>query len=273
MKFLSVLAGISIAILVAVVWIRAGEDSNPDAIGASPEVVSPSAALNFPSDSNLSSQTEPDSKKKNRESAQFNVSNTNTVQRDDAIDIPGHPTLEMRLSEMARRRNGQTFDPDEVMEAVKEPAAWQIESTAGDKLLLSEEEMKDGREFIRFKRLKLETLVEGDTLELPIAQTGSVYRARITKTRSNSDGSVTWYGTLVNGAAPVVREDGSAYDVSFTSGKRVVSGGMFTPEGHFVLETVEDQGWIATSQTLFKQDEKEPCVLVPPGHVPPANDP
>ncbi|WP_150304657.1 hypothetical protein [Pseudomonas saliphila] len=176
---------------------------------------------------------------------------------------PDYPTMAMRLHEMSARRDGRAFDSAQVRDALSASAAWNASDDAGAGLDLSDEERNDGREFIEFKRMKLETLVAGDTLELPISQSGQIYQAEITQALANSDGSVTWHGKLVDELGAVTDESGSAYDVTFTSGQRMASGGMFTPEGHFVIEAVGEQGWIANASTLFKFDENEPDYVIP----------
>lgn len=176
---------------------------------------------------------------------------------------PDYPTMAMRLHEMTARRNGQAFDAGQVRDALAASAAWEASDNAGAGLDLTEEERNDGREFIEFKRMKLETLVAGDKLELPLSQNGQTYQAEITQALANSDGSVTWHGTLIDELGAVTDESGSAYDVTFTSGQRMASGGMFTPEGHFVIEAVGEQGWIANASTLFKFDENVPDYIIP----------
>lgn len=176
---------------------------------------------------------------------------------------PDYPSIDMRLHEMHSRRDGTSYDANEIKQAVLEPTAWQSSNAPGEGLDLTAEEQQDGREFITFNRLKLETLVTGDTLEIPIAQTGQTYQAKITASTSNDDGSVTWHGQLHDALGPISNDSGHSYDVTFTSGNTMVSGGIFTPEGHFVLESADEQGWISNASTLFKFDENEPDFIIP----------
>ena len=192
------------------------------------------------------------------------VTDADLLQEPQLIELnPDYPTMAMRLHEMTARRDGQDFDPAQVRDALAASAAWEASDEAGAGLDLTDEELNDGREFIEFKRIKLESLVAGDTLELPINQSGQIYKAEITQAVANSDGSVTWHGKLVDELGAVTDESGSAYDVTFTSGQRMASGGMFTPEGHFVIEAVGEQGWIANASTLFKFDEDVPDYIIP----------
>ena len=174
-----------------------------------------------------------------------------------------YPSLDMRLHEMQSRRQGGDYDPDAVEQAVLEPTAWKNSEAPGSDLDLTDEEKQDGREFIQFNRLKLETLVSGDTLDIPIAQTGQTYQAKITHSEVNNDGSVTWHGQLHDELGPLNNDSGKPYEVTFTSGNTMVSGGIFTPDGHFVLESANEQGWIGNASTLFKFDENEPDFIIP----------
>ncbi|MGB3620195.1 MAG: hypothetical protein WBA20_02515 [Ketobacter sp.] len=177
-----------------------------------------------------------------------------------------YPDLDMRLHEMNGRSAGKTYDPEEVKQVLFEESAWEASDKPGDELALSDEEIGDGREFIQFKRLKLDSLVAGDQLDIPINQTGKTYQAEITQAVVNSDGSVTWNGQLMDELGDVSSESGSPYSVTITSGQAIVSGGIFTPEGHFVIEAVGEQGWIANASTLFKFDENKPDYVIPETH-------
>lgn len=272
MKSLYVIALFFLCVVATVLWMQSKEDSLPGA-DAPPVEASPRAGAGPPPD--LSSSQPPSPPSAADPSARPQPSAGASKKGPEHVDLaalnPDYPTLAMRLEEMSARRNGRSFDPQAVMEALAAPGAWESAPAPGEKLSLSEEEMQDGREFIRFDRLKLETLVKGDMLELPVNQAGAVFKARITRARGNADGSVTWRGTLMDDAGPVVGEDGTPYLVTFTSGDKVVSGGVFTPQGHFVIQAVEEQGWLAPSSTLFKPNAKESCALVP-GQNQPAHE-
>lgn len=174
-----------------------------------------------------------------------------------------YPNLDMRLHEMNGRNVGTTYDADAVREVLFETSAWTATDDPGERLELNAEQISDGREFIQFRRLKLDSLVAGDQLEIPIQQTGKTYQAEITQAVVNVDGSVTFNGQLMDELGAVSSESGSPYSVTITSGKDIVSGGIFTPEGHFVLEAVGNQGWIANASTLFTFDESKPDYVIP----------
>lgn len=174
-----------------------------------------------------------------------------------------YPTLDMRMDEMNARRPDQSFNEDAVREALLQERMWQEHGQPSDELGLSVEEKHDGREFILFDRLRLETLVAGDEIEIPIQQANKTYRASITESHVNADGSVTWNGELFDELGAVKDQAGNPATLTLTSGDRMMSGGMFTPEGHFVIEAKHSQGWIASAHTLFKFNENEPDVVIP----------
>ena len=173
-----------------------------------------------------------------------------------------YPNLEMRLSELSKRRPDWNFAADQVREAVLTPDSWHSIDPPKDQLSLADDEWMDGREFIQLNRLKLETLVAGDRLQLPLDQTNKTYEAKITQTRVNRNGTLSWQGELVDALGSVSDEDGRRYQVNFTAGKQTTSGGIFTPEGHFVVQVNGDYGWIARASTLYKQPDT-PDFLIP----------
>lgn len=265
MKWFLGIVGFFVIVTVAAIWMHSDQNSTQGDIVATSGRSSPEAVKQK---NPKSTPSKPTAKQENHVDIPSSAvsENMDSPRNDDTVLAalnPDYPTLDSRLNAMSARRGGQTFDPDEVSEALEKPAAWQTGDAPGDKLTLSDEEINDGREFIRFDRLRLETLVKGDVLDLPMTQTKEKYSVKINKTSGNEDGSVTWYGRLMDEKGPVLKENGGNYDVSFTSGQKVASGGIFTPEGHFVIHSVDDQGWIATSRTMYKQNGNEPCVLTP----------
>src|SRR5687768_5813985 len=57
-------------------------------------------------------------------------------------------SLPERLMAMSLRRDGRVFDPQQVADALKSDVAWQSDDSAADKLPITPEERKDGREFV-----------------------------------------------------------------------------------------------------------------------------
>lgn len=155
-------------------------------------------------------------------------------------------TLPQRLSEMSARRNGRAFDPEQVADALKSDVAWSTDSTAPDKLPLTAEEKRDGREFIHMNPLKIEALVPGDEMSLPIAQvkqTGTL-RMVVDSVENNGDGNLTWHGHL--------KDYDSENQVTFTRGDSLIVGGVTVPDKNFVVQVRDDVGWVANGFTLFR---------------------
>src|SRR5690606_32926926 len=83
---------------------------------------------------------------------------------------PDYPTFASRFDEIRARRDGLHLDPEALLAAMHQPTAWTVDESQAEGLPLTDEERHDGREFIRFSPLKVETLVPGDVMEIPIWQ-------------------------------------------------------------------------------------------------------
>ena len=117
-------------------------------------------------------------------------------------------------------------------------------------------EQFDGREFIEFDPSRVEVMMPGDSLEIPVWQLGERFTMRVERTETHSNGSVTWHGHLQNFDEPHL--------VTITVGNGLSLGGIDTPNGHYVLQVNGDKGWIASSETLFKRNETETDMIIPP---------
>jgi hypothetical protein len=157
---------------------------------------------------------------------------------------------------MRDRQPNRSFDAEQVVETMAQSEAWVRVETPHDDLPLTPEEKFDGREFIRFNPSRIETLMPGDTLEIPIWQLGERYTMRVDYAETHPNGSVTWHGHLENFNDP--------HRVTITVGDGLSLGGIDTPGGHYVLQAHDESGWIASSETLFKRNEAETDVIIPP---------
>lgn len=171
-------------------------------------------------------------------------------------DNPDYPQLQSRLEAMRERHPGKSFDPEKVVETMARTEAWVRVDTPSDDLPLTPAEKSDGREFIRFNPLRIETLMPGDTLEIPIWQLGARFKMRVDYAETHANGSVTWHGHLENSNEP--------HRVTITVGDGLSLGGIDTPGGHYVLQANGESGWIASSETLFKRNETETDMVAPP---------
>ncbi|MAM86303.1 hypothetical protein [Allohahella sp. A8] len=168
---------------------------------------------------------------------------------------PDYPTFQDRVTEVSVRRNNRDFDPQALWVASQRPEAWQALEAPSQNFGLSAEEMQDGREFINIDPLKIESLVPGDTLELPIAQLNTTLVAQIDEVRSEDNGrNVTWTGEILGLDAP--------NQITLTRGGDLIMAGISTPDGVYELQAHGSEGWIANGATLFKGQDQQ--IVVPP---------
>lgn len=152
--------------------------------------------------------------------------------------------LQTRIDQMQARREGQHFDQEAIKNAVQQRAAWEVDPAIADNLGLDDQERYDGREFIRFSPLKLESLMPGDEMEIPLAQQNATYQMVVDKVQVQANGNVSWYGHLKD--FPMENQ------VSFTRGKDLTVGSIAVPDKQFTLQAQGGMGWVVNSYTLFK---------------------
>jgi hypothetical protein len=176
---------------------------------------------------------------------------------------PDYATFGDRVQEVSARRNGQAMDPRLLWLASQEKEGWSALDDMPVAAELSETERYDGREFIRVNPLKIESLVAGDKMALPISQINQTYTMKVDAVRSESGNSVTWTGHL----------EGLESDnhVVITRGDSLIVAGITTPEGLFELQARGDEGWIASSATLFKGGDEIIEGPLPPTQSEPAS--
>ena len=150
-----------------------------------------------------------------------------------------------RIDIMHERRPNDVYDSKEVAAAVTRTDAWSPLKETPKDMPLSKEELTDGREFIKFDTLKLETLVAGDNLRLAIKETGQQYDVNIDDVESTGDNRITWRGHFEG-------VDGHNYEVSLTRGPVITVGGIDTPNGQYIVQAYGNKGWVASSALLFK---------------------
>jgi hypothetical protein len=153
--------------------------------------------------------------------------------------------IQERLDIMQERRPNMSYEPSEVAEAITRTDAWSPATEIPKSLPLTPEEFADGREFIHFDSLKIETLVPGDNLKLALSDTGQEYDVNIDDVEVIDPDRTTWRGHIVG-------TDGNHYEVSFTRGKSLTVGGIDTPDGNYVIQAHGNKGWVASSELLFK---------------------
>jgi hypothetical protein len=161
-----------------------------------------------------------------------------------------------RLEAMQKRRPDRKFDSAEVLAAMERKTVWSTAKDPAKDLPLEPEEKGDGRQFINFDSLKLETLMPGDTVTVGIDETSENYEVIVDRVEKHDYDSITWHGHIDG-------RDGQTYTVSFTRGKHLTVGGLSTPDGHYVLQAHGNNGWVASSARLFKSDPDVPDAIYP----------
>ncbi len=166
-----------------------------------------------------------------------------------------YPDLETRMIEMQARRDGKPFDAEAVLAALATPAPWAVNDSAVEALDLTLEEQHDGREFLSVDRMKIESLVAGDVIELPVAFEGGMMQMEVERVEVGTSGAVTWHGRITD-----FEEENQ---VSITQGEAITVGGITTPNGVYMVESRAEAGWIVPTGTLFKNTEEEDGILPP----------
>jgi hypothetical protein len=168
-----------------------------------------------------------------------------------------HPEFQERFRAMQQRRPNTQFDATAVEAAIKRENLWATATQPAKTLTLKPEELTDGRQFIHFDSLKIETLMPGDNLKIAITEFKQDYEIVIDRIEQHDYENITWHGHIDAG-------DGQNYTVSFTRGENLTVAGIDTPEGNYVLQAHGNDGWIASSGLLFKVDPTESDVIYPP---------
>lgn len=155
--------------------------------------------------------------------------------------------LQARMDSIKQRRPESNYSPAEVSAAVERNTSWAPAEKIPTDLPLKPEELTDGRQFIQLDTVKMETLMPGDAINVRVAENAKNYEVVIDNVEKHDYNSISWYGHIQG-------EDGQKYSVSFTRGESLTVGGLDTPDGHYVLQAHGNNGWIASSQLLFKAD-------------------
>lgn len=165
------------------------------------------------------------------------------------------PTLDQRIAELGELYPYREFSADEVLDLLAQTNAWESSATVPDSLPLTDEQKNDGRAFIELNPERFQVLLPGDTLELPLEKLGMHLQMQVDSREPLANGGFTLHGHLV-GSNEIMR-------VTITQGPGLSLAGIDTPQGHVVMQANDTHGWIASSETLFKQDPHTTDVLLP----------
>jgi hypothetical protein len=166
--------------------------------------------------------------------------------------------IQDRMTAMQERRPDMKFDPAQVAAAIDRDVAWKTLKDAPSELPLTKEELTDGREFITLDGLKIETLIPGDRVRIPIKELDGEYEITVDTVEKHDYNSISWNGHIEGG-------DGQNYYATFTRSASLTIGGMETPEGQYQLQVNGDKGWTASADLLFKNhaDPIDPNTVIP----------
>ncbi|GAA3978183.1 hypothetical protein [Allohahella marinimesophila] len=166
-----------------------------------------------------------------------------------------YPSLETRMLEMQARRSGKVFDPETVLRALAQEHPWQESAEVSDQLDLTPEQLYDGREFVKVDQMKIETLVPGDTLELPVSFESGSMEMVVDNVEVSDTGEVTWFGRI--------KDYEEENQVAITQGTTVTIGGITTPNGEYMIESRAAAGWIVPTGTLFNPVDEDDRIYPP----------
>lgn len=190
------------------------------------------------------------------------VQKTETVNEPAAVEVTEQEVANLdvtsaryRLQKIHERSPDSSITEEQILAVMEKPFIWKQLDKVPENLPLSEEKIRDGREFISLDSLKLETLVIGDTVELPLAQTGRTYFMKVEGVQDMGDGNTTWSGQLSDSGA-------GYHHVSFTRGASGVTvGGINSPDGHFTVEGRGDTGWVVLSRVDAVNREEGDAII------------
>lgn len=170
-----------------------------------------------------------------------------------------YPTLLSRLIAIDARRPDSNYAAEDILSALEKSAAWETKKIPGPKLKkLTEEELNDGRQFVNFDPVKVETLMVGDHMDVAVDSIGRVFDMRIDSVRVFEDGNIMWKG-------PVTNADGGG-SVTITQSAKVTVAAVVLAQDDFTLEAYGVDGWIVDSGTLFKVDSNYTDAVYPDEH-------
>ncbi|MET0355809.1 MAG: hypothetical protein ABW044_03470 [Cellvibrio sp.] len=185
-----------------------------------------------------------------------NSSSKNIEDRYKAVsDNSRLPRLEQRMEELNQLYPERKFSPDEVVDLLAQRNAWSGASQVPENLPITDKQRKDGRAFIELNPERLQILVPGDSIELPLEKLGMRIQVQMDSREALPDGGFTLHGHVL-GSDELMR-------VTITQGPGLSLVGVDTPQGHVVMQANDTHGWVASSETLFKQDPLKTDAVLP----------
>jgi len=235
------------AIALAVIYLSARDDAVQEL--STPVVAASGTVVRTP--------TAPTSivEKKSATASSF-AQHHNSEARDQAVaDDVQAPELEQRISDLNQLYPYREFSQSEVADLLAQPNAWESSAELPEGLLLTDEQRNDGRAFVELNPERFQILLPGDTIELPLEKLGMHLQVQVDSREPLANGGFTLHGHVLGGD--------ELMRVTITQGPGLTLAGMDTPQGHIIMQANDTQGWVASSETLFKQNPHKTDVLLP----------
>lgn len=173
------------------------------------------------------------------------------------LDTPKEE-LQSRIKEIKARRPELDIEEKQLIAILSRTTAWAVDSAIADEFDMAEDKKNDGRSFIYFDRMKIETLIAGDTMDIFIPQSNEKHTMIVQKITKNSDDVITWSGVISD------LEWGG--QVEITQGKSLSYISIFARDMlHYTGEVNGSYGWIASSSELLNlYENKSPFIHLSP---------
>lgn len=169
-------------------------------------------------------------------------------------DNLAYPSLPLRQAEILMRRERYQLDSQDILDLMAKDYAWEA-ADSGD--LTRHAGLNTGRERlpIQLDPRRLEVLVSGDRVRLPIPAEKMSVEMLVEEVFITDEGGLTFDGRLTDFE--------ESHRVTLTSGQQLVLGGISTPFGYYVVQSMEGEGWIAQAGELSQQAPGQPDAVVP----------
>lgn len=164
-------------------------------------------------------------------------------------------SLEERITELQELYPYRDFSREEVLDLLAEPNAWQSTFDAPEDLPITDTQRHDGRAFIELNPERFHVLLPGDTIDLPLEKLGMHLQMQVDSREPLPNGGFTLHGHIL--------DSDELMRATITQGPGLSLAGIDTPQGHVVMQANDTHGWIASSETLFKQNPHTTDALLP----------
>ncbi len=171
-----------------------------------------------------------------------------------------YPTLESRLQDLSfyGAFGDSPPTPQEILNLLQRESAWEQKNQPSEVLRqrLNKEELADGRQFVQIEPKRIQLLLPGDRLNVPVPQVGKPLIMTVDRIESSNPDAISWIGKINNQT--------ESSDVHITRSDDLLLATMLTSDGHYTLETIKNEGWVVQTSTLFKINPNVSDVLIQP---------